>query len=196
MATDALIFDLDGTIWDSAIWFATALGGDDAGIVATTRADLVAGGNIVGILRRAGVARGRLLSEATRRGGAPPLFAGMRDVIVALAERGTRLGVASSLPGSIAEPMLGSTGLTEMFDVVVHAGLCRTAKPHPRSLLMAAEMLGVDPGPKIFYVGDRSVDANAARRAGMSFAWMSHGYEQPAPDFASLVAEPNDLLQL
>ena len=52
MAADALIFDLDGTVWDSAAWFASGLFGDDSEAVEAMRLELITDGNIVGALRR------------------------------------------------------------------------------------------------------------------------------------------------
>lgn len=196
MAAHALIFDLDGTVWDSAGWFAAALGDGDAEASAGIAAELVAGGNVIGVLQRTGMTRRRLLRDATARSGPPPLFDGMRDALDALRTRGTRLGVATSLPGSLAEPMLEAAGVDRLFGSVVHAGLCRTGKPHPRSLLMAAAGLGVAPGSDIHYVGDRLVDAEAARRAGMGAVWIAHGYERPPAGSGVAVRAPAGLLDL
>jgi phosphoglycolate phosphatase-like HAD superfamily hydrolase len=196
MAAFALILDLDGTVWDSAAWFAAALGGDDEAAVKAAESDLIIGGNIIAALRNAGMTRNRLLRDAMRRGGPPPLFAGMGETLTALARSGTQLGIATSLPGTLALPMLESVSIGSLFGAVVHAGLCRTPKPHPHPLLMTARMLGVDPAAGVFYVGDRAVDAEAARRAGMGFVWMAHGYERPAYCSGVATNEPADLLGL
>ncbi len=196
MVARALIFDLDGTVWDSAGWFAEGLSGDDPAAMAAFRRQLIAGGNIVGALRQAGVTRQRLLSQAYRHCGPPPLFDGVAEALGALAGRGTPLAAATSLPGTIAMPMLEMAGLTGRFAAVVHAGLCRQAKPNPASLLMALSMIGQSPAADVFYIGDRSSDASAAARAGVSFAWVRHGYEQPAAQSGIAAITPLELLRL
>jgi phosphoglycolate phosphatase-like HAD superfamily hydrolase len=196
MAAHALIFDLDGTVWDSAGWFASALVDDDPEAAAMLRLELIRGWNIVGALRRAGMTRDRLLREAQRRGGPPPLFDGMANVLAKLSARGTQLAVATSLPGTIAVPMLEAAGLAKTFDAVVHAGLCRTAKPSPASINMALRMIDQPASAAIYYVGDRRSDADAAAAAGVSIAWLRHGYEQPAPGSGIIAITPAKLLDL
>jgi HAD superfamily hydrolase (TIGR01509 family) len=195
MAADALIFDLDGTVWDSASWFATALARGDPAAADTHRTQLIDGGNIIKALDHAGMSRNRLLSEALCS-GPPPLFPAMREALNELAARGLAIGVATSLPGTLALPMLAAADLADVFGIVVHAGTCRTPKPHPRSILMALDLLNIPASPTCFYVGDRASDADAAARAGVSFAWMSHGYERPAADTQIRPVSPEELLEL
>lgn len=196
MAANALIFDLDGTVWDSAAWFAAALGEDDPDAVAAARSDLVAGGNIVRVLNRAGISRVRLLNEAQRRCGPPPLFNGVVETLKALEQRGTPIAVATSLPGSLALPMVKAAGLAETFGAIVHAGICRVPKPNPASINMALRLLGVPASLNVFYVGDRAIDAEAARRAGVSSAWIAHGYEHPDHGLGIVPIVPAELLDL
>lgn len=196
MAAEALIFDLDGTVWDSAGWFAAALSRGDAAATEALRDKLETTGNIVREAERAGMTRKRLLTEAERLGGPPPLFDGVRDVLAELAGRDTPLAVATSLPGSIALPMIDAAGLQSIFDTVVHAGLCRTPKPNPAVINMALRFLSVRPSTRSFYVGDRAVDAEAAQRAGISMAWVAHGYEVPAPDSGVETVHVAELLDL
>lgn len=196
MAANALIFDLDGTIWHSAPWFAAALSDGHAATASKVEAELTKGGNIVSALKARRMSRERLIAEGVRLGGPPPLFAGIEDALANLKAKGTPLAVATSLPGSLAVPMLDAASLADVFDAVVHAGTCRTPKPHPRSILLAMEMLGVRPSGDVFYVGDRQTDAEAAERAGISIAWVTHGYEQPAPGSGIVTINPADLTNL
>lgn len=196
VAAVALIFDLDGTVWDSASWFAAGLSGDEPKAAATMTKRLVAGLNIVHALREVGVSREKMLRTALERLGPPPLFAGMADAIDALTARRTPLAVATSLPGTIAAPMLEAVGLTSAFKAVVHAGMCRTAKPNPASILMALRMIGQPPVKEVYYVGDRATDATAATNAGISWAWMHHGYEKPKGGSSKTTVTPAGLLRL
>lgn len=196
VAARALIFDLDGTVWDSAGWFAAALASGRIEAADRIRTDLIAGSNIVGALKQAKLTRARLLIEAQRLSGPPPLFPDVAEALAILKGRGVPLAVATSLPGTLALPMLSATGLASIFDAVVHAGVCRTPKPHPASLHAALRMIGQAAGPDVYYVGDRATDAAAAMRAGVSAAWMLHGYEQPAANSGIVAIGPTGLLEL
>lgn len=196
VAARAVIFDLDGTVWDSATWFASALVSDNAA-QAALRDELVGGRNIVAALTHFGVSRVKLLQLAEARSGSPPIYIGMREAISGLAERAVPLGIATSLPGTIALPMLAMAGLRNSFAAVVHAGLCRAPKPSPASIQMALRLLEQEPGIDAFYVGDREVDRLAAGRAGVSFVWMQHGYERPIANYAGIAMHAaSELLEL
>lgn len=195
MAANALIFDLDGTVWDSATWFATALGRGNDVLTQATRISLIQGGNIIGALAQANMSRARLLSDAARYGPVP-LFPGMREALDELSAKSVPMAVATSLPGTLALPMIAAANLDGIFTAVIHAGTCRQAKPNPRSIHMALGSLGLSASLHSVYVGDRMTDAEAANRAGISFAWVAHGYETPADDSGVVVVEAGDLLAL
>lgn len=177
MAAQALILDLDGTLWDSAPWFAGGLETDPKAVDQLS-ATLRSKGNIVREIQRVGITRSRLLKTAQARSGPPPLFPGMHSALEDILSRGAQLAVATSLPGSLAVPMLELAGLNRLFVSVIHAGLCRVPKPNPTSIQLALAQLRLDPEEAV-YVGDRWVDAQAAKRAGMRMAWVTHGYENP-----------------
>ena len=186
MVAHALIFDLDGTVWDSAGWFAEGIADGDHTRAVSLRTDLINGANIINALERAGISRQRMLKTAFDRIGPPPLFEGIPEALLAIQARGTSIAVATSLPGSIALPMLEAVGLTEVFEHVVHAGVCRVPKPNPASINKALSLMGHQASSVIYYVGDRAVDAAAAVAASVSSAWVAHGYEAP-PAHARIV---------
>ena len=196
MVANALIFDLDGTVWDSADWFASALANGDPTVFASLRANLRDGANIVALLKSTGITRGRLIRDAQLRSGPPPVFEGMREALQQLSARGTPLAVVTSLPGTLAMPMLEACELTTILPVVVHASNCRIRKPRPEPILKALEMLECPASRSVFYVGDRAIDALAAERAGISSAWMRHGYEQPSANSGVMTIAPAELVEL
>lgn len=61
--------------------------------------------------------------------------------------------------------------LTQISTVITADQIHAKMKPDPYGLLLAAEMLGVDPAKSI-YVGDQSFDIEAAQRAGMKSAFI------------------------
>ena len=179
MVANALIFDLDGTILDSAGWFASTLADDNPTSTILIRDNLERGSNITKLIKDSHQTYSQFIKKAQKCYGPPPIFDGMLETIKELNKGGTALAVVTSLPGSLALPMLEACNLKKFFPVVVHAGICRISKPNPSSIMKALEMLKRTPTKQIFYVGDRATDVQAAERAGISSAWVRHGYEQP-----------------
>lgn len=103
--------------------------------------------------------------------GRTALPPGTRDFIQAL--RALPLGVVTTSPRQYAERLLLHHKLDVPVLVAYHDASPR--KPHPRTLLIAAERLGVDPF-RCSHIGDRPTDDLAARAAGMQSILMSwHG---------------------
>jgi HAD superfamily hydrolase (TIGR01509 family) len=177
-APNAVLFDLDGTVWDSRPFFADAAAartGDRPGAVAR----LIAGVSAARVLRDAGVTKAGFRAIFSR--AQPQLYPAARKTLAALHDTGIPMGVATSLPGWLAEPMLAAIGLEEHFTVVVTYGDTKRRKPNPEPLLLCCERLGVKPSAETWYVGDAASDGAAACAAGLSFAWASWGYEAFEP---------------
>ncbi len=177
MAASTLLFDLDGTIWDSFPWYAQLLtnGASCADIVQRLRS----GCSIVSLHSEYGVTKTQFRRICAFAGDLPALYPEVPATLEALRQRGTALAIVTSLPNWV-ELVLSRTGLDQYFRAVIHAGNCTARKPNPKPLHSALRILGRDAGPEVFYVGDRSDDARAAARAGISFAWASYGYgEEP-----------------
>jgi HAD superfamily hydrolase (TIGR01549 family) len=186
MAPRALIFDLDGTLWDSYLWYAALLSEAGGGSRDETFEELLAGASIVSLLKRHRVSRARFASGAVAAASALPLYPDVRQVLGAFVEQNVPLAVFTALPRDIAPPLLAATALRGYFREVVHAGNCRRRKPQPHGLYQALTAIGVEPSESVVYVGDRDVDARTARNAGVSFAWAAYGYERQRPEFVSV----------
>jgi HAD superfamily hydrolase (TIGR01509 family) len=91
------------------------------------------------------------------------LLDGAAEAVERLRMRGLALAVVANWDASL-ERSLRKLGLR--FDVVVPAA----AKPDPAGLLRALDRLGVPP-ERALHVGDEPTDEQAARAAGMMFAW-------------------------
>lgn len=181
MAARAVLFDLDGTLWDSHPWFAHLIARqgeqDEARILGELRSLRPA----ARLLRDAGIARQEFaaLCRGPRR---PQLYEGAEAVLHALVASRVARGAVTNLPRWLTEPMLGCLGLDQLFPVVVTYEDTRRRKPHPDPLLLALDALSVDAEPTTWYVGDSATDWQAANAAGMSFAWASWGYTPQPPD--------------
>jgi phosphoglycolate phosphatase len=109
------------------------------------------------------------LSRGTR------LFPGMGEVLERLAERRLKAGIVTNKAGWLTEPLLEEMGLRARFDCVVSGDTLAERKPHPLPLLHAAKLAGVAPDECI-YVGDAERDVQAAHAAGMTALVANYGY--------------------
>jgi phosphoglycolate phosphatase len=145
VAPEAVVFDLDGTVWDSYPWYGQVLE-DEAGVPRDqVVAELFHGASIVRLITQHGVSRSRFVRRAVSSIDSPPLYPGIRHTLSALQGRRIPLAVFTSLPGSIAEPKLNATGLRDCFSAVVHAGNCRVRKPPPKGIFQALDAMNLTP---------------------------------------------------
>jgi HAD superfamily hydrolase (TIGR01509 family) len=196
MAARALLFDVDGTLWDSYPWYADLLAGLSGQAREAFVKELFAGTSVVTLAKRCGVTDGRFRLACRRCVGQLRLYAGVRETLMQLMRRGTPCAVVTSLPGRIVGPLLESLDLTEHFPVIVHAGTVRPLKPNPAPLRTAARQMDVDDLRDVFYVGDGAKDAEAASRAGMRFAWAAYGYGGDCPHDAVVLRAFDEVLAL
>ena len=180
MAAEALLLDLDGTVWDSQPWYATLVAAGDEGATQRALADLRGGLSAATLLKRSRItpARFRRLCNAAVK---PGLYEEVHRTLEALRRLERPTGAVTNLPAWMAEPMLECLELDGLLDTLVPWRPGGRAKPRPESLLIACRDLGIEPTPRTWYVGDMTTDGRAARAAGLSFAWVSYGYEPSAP---------------
>ena len=102
-------------------------------------------------------------------------FPGVEGVLDALAAAGWRLGVCTNKPTRLAVELLDALGLGPRFGAVVGGDAAPERKPHPASLFMALDRLGVPTAAAVF-VGDSETDVLTARAADVPVALVRHGY--------------------
>jgi len=124
------------------------------------------------------------------------VYPGMEETLAGLQQAGVKLGLVTTKHQSQAEFTLAGAGLSGYFNYV-HGWLeGRRHKPDPEPVLTALSHLEVSPGSAIM-VGDSELDIEAAKAAGVDTCAVTYGF-RPAwflksfhPDF--LVARPTDL---
>jgi HAD superfamily hydrolase (TIGR01509 family) len=181
-APDAVVFDNDGLLLDTeSVWtraerdlferrgleFTPA---DKRELVGTS-ADICAG-----ILERRLEEPGRgaaLIEElnalvvAELEHGVEAMI-GARDLLYALNERGTPIGLVSNSPLAFVRRSLEIVGFDDRFDVVVSAHEVTAPKPAPDPYLEACRRLGVEPGSSVIALEDSPTGVAAARAAGLT----------------------------
>ena len=126
------------------------------------------------------------------------LFDGFDRVLESVEQAGLRWGIVTNKPGWLTTPLLAQTGLSRRCGCVVSGDTLAERKPHPLPLLHAAGLLGLQPRTCV-YVGDAERDVQAARNAGMIPLVAGFGYlgddDDPAGWQAeAIIARPEDLI--
>ncbi|GAB7562977.1 phosphoglycolate phosphatase [Methylobacillus methanolivorans] len=106
---------------------------------------------------------------------APLLFDGMDALLHRIEAAGMRWGVVTNKPRRFSAPLLAALKLDQRMACLICADDAPRAKPHPDSLLMACEQVGVQPDDCI-YVGDAQRDIEAGVAAGMPTIVALYGY--------------------
>ena len=199
----AVLFDLDGTLLDTARDLAGAL---NRTLVARGRPPLpfeqirpwVSHGSYA--LTRLGFdhAEGSAEFEAARLALLDSYhahvadetvpFAGVHALIEQLEANGLRWGIVTNKPDWLTQPLLRALALPWRPGCVVSGDTLPERKPHPAPLLLAASQLACDPGA-CTYVGDAERDIEAGRRAGMRTLAASWGYYTEAESPAAWQAD-------
>lgn len=214
----ALIFDLDGTLADTA---PDLLGATNAVLAARGRpgVDLTSLRHMVGFGARA------LILQAMEASGAPVteeelpplveiflshyrshiaddsvLFPGVTETLAALKRDGARLAILTNKPQELTDLLLPALGLGQSFAAVYGAGRKSYTKPDPRIFHDVVTDCGG--GPAVM-IGDSITDLNTARAANAPCILVSYGFT-PVParelgadavidDFAQLPQALRDL---
>ena len=214
----ALIFDLDGTLADTA---PDLLGATNAVLAARGRpgVDLTSLRHMVGFGARA------LILQAMEASGAPVteeelpplveiflshyrshiaddsvLFPGVTETLAALKQDGARLAILTNKPQELTDLLLPALGLGQSFAAVYGAGRKSYTKPDPRIFHDVVTDCGG--GPAVM-IGDSITDLNTARAANAPCILVSYGFT-PVParelgadavidDFAQLPQALRDL---
>lgn len=106
------------------------------------------------------------------------LFPGMADVLAYLETQAIPWGVVTNKPGWLTEPLLQGLALWSRAACVVSGDTLNKAKPDPEPLLHACQCLAVTP-QRSLYVGDAERDILAGNRAGMRTLVAGFGYLSP-----------------
>ncbi len=87
------------------------------------------------------------------------------ETLDALKARGLKLGLITNTFKALARKLLEGAGIEKYFDVIVGGDDVKKGKPEPDGIIMACEMLAVEPQEALF-VGDTKFDLQAGKRAG------------------------------
>lgn len=106
-------------------------------------------------------------------------YPGVIDALIRLREKGHRLGICTNKPMAPCRAILTHLNLTNHFDTIVGGDSLPVRKPNPEPLQEAIDQLK---GGVAIYVGDSEVDAETARRANIPFVLFTKGYRKTSVD--------------
>jgi phosphoglycolate phosphatase len=191
----AIIFDLDGTLVDSApdLHAVANLMLAEKGLAPLTLAKVrgFVGNGIPKLVERCleaakQPATGRALARAVIRfkahyGAAPAELTrpndGVEAMLGGLSARGLLLGVCTNKPEGLTRQVLAGVALDRHLRAVVGGDTTRAMKPDPEPLGHCLRLLGAG-ADEALYVGDSETDADTAAAAGLEFALYSGGYRK------------------
>ena len=217
-APRAVLFDLDGTLIDSAPDLAGAANDMRLarGLPPLSYEALrpIVGSGARGMVGRAfGIAPGddafaslreEFLDRYERRmSDETALFPGIASLLDRLTvEHRLACGIVTNKAARFSEPLVRSLGLIEWLapGALVSGDSTPHSKPHPAPLLEVARRMGVEPGD-CWYVGDDLRDIQAGKAAGMrtvAVAWGYLGDGQPVEEWGAdaIINLPGQLLVL
>lgn len=190
---DAVVFDLDGTLIDSAADIGLALNEVmvNRGLSAFSLEQVkeMIGGGVVKLLERA------LCAQGLPPGGAAPialefleiyqlnavrettLYPGARDLLALLLEAGVGVGLCTNKPHGVTEQILREMDLAHCFASVLGGKEGMPRKPDPTPLQAVIAELNAEPS-RTLMIGDSAADVGAAHGAGTPVAIVSYGYSK------------------
>jgi phosphoglycolate phosphatase len=102
-------------------------------------------------------------------------FPGVAETLGQLREAGIGLAICSNKPQVLCDKILGDLGLADHFGVIVGSTPDRPRKPAPTTALLALEGLGAG-AHETLYCGDSAIDVATARAAGLPVVLVRWGY--------------------
>lgn len=103
------------------------------------------------------------------------LFNEMNDLLLTLEKNNIKWGVVTNKPGWLTEPLMEALGLHLRAACIVSSDSTKNRKPHPEPMFYACKLAGSQPNECI-YVGDARRDIEAGQNAGMKTVIAQYGY--------------------
>ena len=189
----AVVFDLDGTLVDTAPDLTAALNHVlprvDRGPVTVAAVRTMVGQGLRRLIERSLIATGGIPEEADLESmfaGAFEFygehltdqsfpFPGASDVLDHLTEAGVILGVCTNKPIALSERLLAELDLTKYFAAILGGDSLAVKKPDAAHLLTTLEQMSAKTDQAVM-IGDSQADIAVARAADVSVVAVSYGY--------------------
>jgi phosphoglycolate phosphatase len=195
----SLVFDLDGTLMDSAPVLVEVINemlleqeSERVVTVADARPFLSHGGRalVSGLLGPESRDLDHELAEFRRRYADRPaclksLFPGVVEGLHELYRFGFTMAVCSNKPQHLCDKVLNEVGLARFFDAIVGSSPVHRPKPDPELMHVTLRQLRSSE-PNAILIGDSEVDHDFALRSGVEFLFVDYGYASSERDFSGV----------
>lgn len=187
--TSLVIYDLDGTLIDSASIVTSILNQMkyELGGSPIDKRELISWLSLGGeslIINALGVAKGeasiylenfraRYMLITTPKGA---IYPGVYETLDILEGAGVNLALCTNKPRKLAEKVLYETGLTKKFTFMSAGDDLPTQKPDPKNLEICLNYYGVLP-KEVIFVGDSTIDQALCLSLGTPFVHYAPGYD-------------------
>lgn len=109
------------------------------------------------------------------------LFSGMAEILDSLENRGIKWGIVTNKRKRFTFPLMDAFSLTSRAVCIICGDTTTNSKPHPEPMLEACRQAGVEPN-QCLYIGDSALDVEAGKRVGMKTMAAAYGYLKPDDD--------------
>jgi phosphoglycolate phosphatase len=193
MTIEAVVFDLDGTLVDTAPDLMAATN-HVLSLLRRRPITMVEVRSFVGrgariLIERGVAATGDAIDEASltyyhaeflrhyegHTADRSEIFPGVVALLKQLADSGIKAGVCTNKPERLSHQLLDALDLSRYFGSIVGPDTIGIAKPHAAPYLEAVRRLSVEPQRSLM-VGDSEVDVLTARAAGVPIIAVTFGY--------------------
>ena len=209
---DGLLFDLDGTLLDTAPDFITSVNAQLAlhGLPPLPQREIrlnVTNGS-AGLIQHAfGISEADFAFEAYKNellsiyrehlADKTVFYPGLHAVINECKTRVIPWGIVTNKPWAFTEPLLTQLHLLDQVKCAVCPDHVKRAKPDPEPINLACDLMGIKP-EKCIYIGDHMRDITAGKKAGMRTIAANWGYIDSKEDVskwgATWIVEKSQLL--
>lgn len=115
-------------------------------------------------------------------------FSGIELLLETLDAKNIPWGIITSKPTWLTKPVIKHFGLDQRAACIVMGDTIAKIKPHPEPLLHACKQVNISPQDAV-YVGDLQSDIIAAKAAGMKSVVVTYGYHPPETHFLDWKAD-------
>ncbi|MBU2924408.1 phosphoglycolate phosphatase [Colwellia sp. 4_MG-2023] len=103
------------------------------------------------------------------------LYYGVKEGLLTLKKAGFRLGIITNKPEKLIQPILSGLGIGDMFEILIGGDTLPEKKPNPAPLLLALKQLDVT-ADQCLMIGDSKNDILAAKAANIDSVGFTYGY--------------------